>query len=117
MSQGPPRFGALPDWLRWQEHLHPNAIDLGLDRVRRVLKTMKLERPPMPILTVGGTNGKGSCVAFLEAMLRAADYRVGAYTSPHLLRYNERVCINGAEANGSGVCARLLPMWMRNAAT
>ncbi len=94
----------LVDWLRWQEHLHPNPIDLGLDRVRCVLKAMELEHPPYRVLTVGGTNGKGSCVAFLDAILRAEGYKVGAYTSPHLLRYNERICINGVGVTDAELC-------------
>ncbi|MDE2235535.1 MAG: bifunctional tetrahydrofolate synthase/dihydrofolate synthase [Gammaproteobacteria bacterium] len=93
------RFNTLSEWLRWQESMHPNAIDLGLERVQRVLAAMGLEQPPYRVLTVGGTNGKGSCVAFLDAMLRAQGYAVGAYTSPHLLRYNERVCIQGLEVS------------------
>ncbi|MGA9851931.1 MAG: bifunctional tetrahydrofolate synthase/dihydrofolate synthase [Gammaproteobacteria bacterium] len=99
------RFPTLEAWLHWQEQLHPNPIDLGLDRVRRVLKFMELEQLPFHVLTVGGTNGKGSCVAFLDAMLRAQGHKVGAYTSPHLLRYNERICINGAEATDEELCA------------
>ena len=91
------RFHTLPEWLRWQESMHPNAIDLGLERVRQVLAAMHLEQPAYRVLTVGGTNGKGSCVAFLDAMLRSQGYAVGAYTSPHLLRYNERVCVQGRE--------------------
>ncbi|MGH8281156.1 MAG: bifunctional tetrahydrofolate synthase/dihydrofolate synthase [Gammaproteobacteria bacterium] len=94
----------LVDWLRWQEHLHPNPIDLGLDRVKHVLRTMHLEHPSYHVLTVGGTNGKGSCVAFLDAILRAEGYKVGAYTSPHLLRYNERICINGVEVTDAELC-------------
>lgn len=85
------RYSTLADWLAWQESLHPTKIDLGLERVRTVLRRMGLEQPAYAVITVGGTNGKGSCVALLEAMLSAAGYRVGAYTSPHLLRYNERV--------------------------
>ena len=79
------------------------VIDLGLDcGVRRVLKTMKVERPPMPILTVGGNDGKGSCVAFLG---HAACGRLSRRRRhPHLLRYNERVCINGAEATDAELC-------------
>jgi dihydrofolate synthase/folylpolyglutamate synthase len=92
------RFTTLADWLRWQEQLHPNPIDLGLERVRQVLQGMDLGPVPFQVLTVGGTNGKGSCVALLDAMLRAQGYTVGAYTSPHLLRYNERICIQGVEA-------------------
>jgi dihydrofolate synthase / folylpolyglutamate synthase len=95
----------LDDWLRWQEQLHPNPIDLGLERVKLVLKAMGLDPPPYRVLTIGGTNGKGSCVAFLDAMLRAQRYKVGAYTSPHLLRYNERVCIQGIEATDAELCA------------
>jgi dihydrofolate synthase/folylpolyglutamate synthase len=104
MPPNPPRFSTLASWLRWQEQLHPNPIDLGLERVRRVLAAMHLERPPFPVLTVGGTNGKGSCVAYLDAMLRAQGYKVGAYTSPHILHYNERVCVNGHEAGDEEFC-------------
>jgi len=98
------RFSTLDDWLRWQETLHPRTIDLGLERVRTVLRRLQPRPPVQTIITVGGTNGKGSCVAFLDAMLRAAGYRVGAYTSPHLLRYNERIRINGIEAVDAALC-------------
>ena len=104
MPPNPPRFSTLTDWLRWQEQLHPNPIDLGLERVRRVLAALRLERLPFQVLTVGGTNGKGSCVAYLDAILRAQGYKVGAYTSPHILRYNERVCVNGREAGNEEIC-------------
>lgn len=99
-----PPFTNLADWLRWQEQLHPNAIDMGLERVQRVLERMQLLQPPFRVLTVGGTNGKGSCVAMLEAILRARGYKVGAYTSPHLLRYNERVRVAGHEAGDREFC-------------
>ena len=98
------RFTILDDWLRWQETLHPRSIDLGLERVRTVLRRLQPEPPSHTVITVGGTNGKGSCVAFLDAILRAAGYRVGAYTSPHLLRYNERIRINGVEADDAMLC-------------
>ena len=98
------RFATLDDWLRWQETLHPRTIDLGLERVRTVLRRLQPEPPPHIAITVGGTNGKGSCVALLEAILRAAGYRVGAYTSPHLLRYNERIRIDGAAASDDALC-------------
>ena len=97
------RFATLDDWLRWQETLHPKAIDLSLDRVRTVLRRLRPEPPAYPVITVGGTNGKGSCVAMLDAILRAAGYQVGAYTSPHLLRYNERIQINGAAADDAAI--------------
>jgi dihydrofolate synthase / folylpolyglutamate synthase len=95
------RFTTLADWLHWQEQLHPNAIDLGLDRVKQVLGRMHLTEPTFQALIIGGTNGKGSCAAFLEAMLRAQGYKVGAYTSPHLLRYNERISLQGSEVSDS----------------
>ena len=98
------RFTTLDDWLRWQETLHPKAIELGLDRVRTVLRRLQPEAPPFAVITVGGTNGKGSCVAFLDAILRAAGYRVGAYASPHLLRYNERIRVDGVEAEDETLC-------------
>lgn len=89
----------LAEWLSYQERTHPREIELGLDRVRAVWEAMGAPRPAPIVITVGGTNGKGSTVAFLEGMLRAAGYRVGCYTSPHLLRYNERVRIEGDDAS------------------
>ena len=95
----PAQRRSLGEWLDWQSTLHPRAIDLGLERCRRVRDAMGLgaahesNRPPR--IVVAGTNGKGSCVAFLESMLAAAGLRTGAYTSPHLHRYNERVRIAG----------------------
>ncbi len=89
----------LDDWLDYQQRVHPRAIALGLDRVRKVWTRLGTPEPAPVVITVGGTNGKGSTVAFLEAMLRAAGKRVGAYTSPHLLRYNERVRIDGADVD------------------
>ncbi|HET9836528.1 MAG TPA: bifunctional tetrahydrofolate synthase/dihydrofolate synthase [Rhodanobacteraceae bacterium] len=88
----------LADWLDYQQRIHARGIDLGLDRVREVWQRMGAPSIARTVITVGGTNGKGSTVAFLEAMLRAGGMRVGAYTSPHILLYNERVRINGAEA-------------------
>lgn len=102
------RFDSLNDWLTWQETLHPVEIDLGLDRVNRVSSNLGikegLSNSPVTVITVAGTNGKGSCVAMLDAILRAAGYRVGTYTSPHLFRYNERIHINGAEIEDSTLC-------------
>ena len=87
----------LDDWLKHLERLHPQAIAMGLDRVLSVKKALALD-PGYPLITVGGTNGKGSCCAMLESILLCAGYRVGCYTSPHLLRYNERVRVGGMEA-------------------
>jgi dihydrofolate synthase/folylpolyglutamate synthase len=99
------RFQTLADWLRWQEQLHPKSIDLGLARVREVWRELHAEDFSCPVITVGGTNGKGSCVAMLEAIYRGAGYRVGAYTSPHLWRYNERIRIDGEAASDEVICA------------
>ena len=95
MSAGP-RFDRLEDWLDWQQRLHPATIELGLERVGRVLGRTGWRRPDVPVLTVGGTNGKGSTVALLDAVLRAAGLRVGTFTSPHLVDYRERIRIDGA---------------------
>jgi len=88
----------LADWLAYIEQQHPQVIALGLERVARVRDALGLA-PAVPIITVAGTNGKGSTCAMLEAILDAAGYRVGLYTSPHLLRYNERVRIGRREAD------------------
>jgi dihydrofolate synthase/folylpolyglutamate synthase len=87
----------LADWLAYIEQLHPRTIDLGLERVEKVRAGLGAQ-VRCPIVVVGGTNGKGSTCAMLEAILLAAGYRTGLYTSPHLLRYNERVRIAGYEA-------------------
>jgi len=88
----------LEQWLQWQQGLNAAGIELGLDRVRAVGSRLGVLDPGVPVITVAGTNGKGSVVAYLEAMLRAEGYRTGAYTSPHLLRYNERVKVAGRDA-------------------
>jgi len=87
----------LEQWLDYIERLHPKTIALGLDRVEKVKQALGLA-PAFPIITVGGTNGKGSVCAMLEAILHCSGFRVGCYTSPHLLRYNERVRVARAEA-------------------
>jgi dihydrofolate synthase/folylpolyglutamate synthase len=87
----------LAQWLEHIERLHPQAIALGLDRVHAVRRQLGLD-PQFPLVTVGGTNGKGSVCVMMESVLHCAGYRVGCYTSPHLLRYNERVRIARAEA-------------------
>ncbi|MBI3044279.1 MAG: bifunctional tetrahydrofolate synthase/dihydrofolate synthase [Betaproteobacteria bacterium] len=92
--------GSLADWLAYIERLHPQAIALGLERVQRVKRALGLA-PAFPLITVGGTNGKGSVCAMLEGILHLAGYRVGCYTSPHLLRYNERVRVSRTEASNA----------------
>jgi len=97
------RFQNLNDWLDWQTQLHPSSIELGLDRVAAVWQQLYPHPFPSTVITVAGTNGKGSCVAMLDAIFRAAGYRVGCYTSPHLLRYNERIRINGEELSDDAI--------------
>ncbi|MCW2037975.1 bifunctional tetrahydrofolate synthase/dihydrofolate synthase [Xanthomonas campestris] len=95
----------LSDWLAYIEQQHPSAIAMGLERVREVAARLQIEAPAAHVIVVGGTNGKGSTVAFIEAIGRAAGWKVGAYTSPHLLRYNERVRIDGVEASDAQLVA------------
>lgn len=103
----PPEASAswgLDDWLRYQEGLHPTAIELGLNRVAGVADRLGLRQAPPVTLTVGGTNGKGSTTTLLSLIYREAGYRVGAYTSPHLFRYNERVAIDGQPVEDEALC-------------
>jgi len=90
---------SLADWLERQEKSHPSAIDLSLARVREVAQRLGLTAPACRVVTVAGTNGKGSTVAYIDALLRAAGRRSGRFTSPHLRRYNERICVDGVEAS------------------
>lgn len=99
------RFNSLPQWLAWQEKLHFTEIDPGLTRIGAVWQRLSANKPlPFKVVTVAGTNGKGSSVALLTAILRAAGYKTGSYTSPHLLRYNERISINGVPASDLQIC-------------
>ena len=93
----------LGEWLAFIEQQHPQPIALGLERVQQVLGRLQL-RLPSPVITVAGTNGKGSTCAMLESILAASGRRTGLYTSPHLLRYSERVRIAGAEASDDALC-------------
>ena len=88
---------SLFDWLKYLTSIHTSAIDLGLDRVALVANKGKLTKPAPMVITVAGTNGKGSTCAILESILQQAGYKTGVYSSPHLIRYNERVRINGKE--------------------
>jgi dihydrofolate synthase/folylpolyglutamate synthase len=95
----------LAEWLSYQQHVNPHAIELGLDRVRSVWQRMGAAAPARRVITVAGTNGKGSTVALVEAMARGAGLRVGAYTSPHLLAYNERIRIDGEDVDDASLLA------------
>jgi len=94
----------LAEWLSYIESLHPKSIAMGLDRVKQMIDRLKLH-PEFTIIIVAGTNGKGSTCAMLEQIYTGAGYKVGCYTSPHLLRYNERVRINKQEASDEALCA------------
>ena len=98
------RFSSLHEWLDWQEGLHPSTIELGLERVAEVFKRLHSSLPSIPVITVAGTNGKGSSVALLESIYQQAGYQTGVYTSPHLLRYNERIHLNGKEVSDELIC-------------
>ncbi|MDN3639453.1 bifunctional tetrahydrofolate synthase/dihydrofolate synthase [Simiduia curdlanivorans] len=100
------RFDNLADWLHWQEQHHPSAIDLGLARVKQVADRLGLTQPcaQRTVITVAGTNGKGSAVATLESLCLANDESVGAYTSPHLLHYNERIRVGGVPVDDGLIC-------------
>lgn len=89
----------LADWLERQQSVHPKSIDLGLARVTHVAKRLGVDKARSPVITVGGTNGKGSVVAHSDAFLRAMGFSTGVFTSPHLVRYNERIVLNGAEVS------------------
>lgn len=115
---------SLDEWLELLETRHPKEIELGLDRVGRVAvqlgllpsNSSKLDSPELDnyqkidhpiakqIIIVAGTNGKGSCVAAIDSILRSAGYQVGTYTSPHFIRYNERICINGMDIDDESIC-------------
>lgn len=95
---------SLTDWLSYLEHVHPITIDMGLDRVRAVAQKANLLQLPGRVITVGGTNGKGTTCAMLSSILRAAGYRTGVYASPHILHYNERITIDGQLASDEALC-------------
>lgn len=108
------RFSQLADWLAWQETLHPKAIDMGLERVREVARRLDAQLGGMLLgqhtedrvnrVLVAGTNGKGSCIASMDTLLRSQGLCVGCYTSPHLISYNERICINGQPVSDAALC-------------
>jgi dihydrofolate synthase/folylpolyglutamate synthase len=101
----PERGQSLDRWLAWFETVHPKRIDLRLDRFVAILEELGLRTPPYPVVTVAGTNGKGSCVAMLESIYWHAGYDVGTFTSPHLWRFNERIRVNGADTHDAELVA------------
>ncbi len=99
-----PRFNNLNDWLSWQETLHPVAIELKLERIGEVAKRLGIRHPDFPIITIAGTNGKGSTVSLMDAILSSEGYKVGTYTSPHLINYNERIVVSGEPVDDAPIC-------------
>ncbi|MES2218741.1 MAG: bifunctional tetrahydrofolate synthase/dihydrofolate synthase [Pseudomonadota bacterium] len=95
----------LEEWVSYISTVHATEMELGLARVRQVADKLGLLTPDCPVITIGGTNGKGSCVAGLEAVYRAQGYNVGAFTSPYLIRLNEEIRINGVEASDRDFCS------------
>lgn len=95
----------LSAWLDYIAQVHPREIELGLERARTVATRMQLTRPAPLVITVAGTNGKGSCVASLEALLQVSGYRTAAYTSPHIHVFNERIRIGAENATDAQLCA------------
>ena len=98
------RFNKLNEWLEWQEELHFTAIELGLDRCTAVAENMGLLNPDFTVISVSGTNGKGSSVTMIDSILTNSGYKTGCYTSPHLIRYNERVKLGGIEVTDEMLC-------------
>lgn len=96
---------SLDQWLAYQAQVHPQAIDLGLERLRVVLERLEWRQPTVPVITVAGTNGKGSVSAYCAAILRAAGYKVGTFTSPHLRDYRERILIHDRLAHAEELVA------------
>jgi len=94
----------LQQWLSWQEQLHWQSIDLGLERCRIIAERLDLLKPDFKIITVAGTNGKGSSVVMLENIYKSNGYLIGRYTTPHLLKYNERIVINGKMIEDEEIC-------------
>jgi dihydrofolate synthase/folylpolyglutamate synthase len=97
-------FNLLQDWLKWQESLHPFYIDLGLERAAQVFQALHPDYVKPATITVAGTNGKGSTVAYLETIYVEQGYRVGSYTSPHILKYNERIKVDGIPVSDEQIC-------------
>ncbi len=106
-SRPPNPTDSLSQWLAWLETIHPVSIDMGLDRVGQVADRLNMRPVDKPLVLVGGTNGKGSTVAMLSAIYTAAGYRVGSYTSPHIIDFRERIRINGEMAPAADIVQAL----------
>ena len=101
----PAKGSSLESWLQYISNVHPREIELGLGRTQRVAATLGLTKPAPLVVTVAGTNGKGSCVAAMEAILQQAGFKTGCYTSPHIHLFNERIRINGNNISDESLIA------------
>ena len=99
------RFSDLDGWLAWQETLHPTAVELKLERIRKVADALELMPLACPVITVAGTNGKGTCATVSAAVLQQYGMRTGLYTSPHLVAYNERIRVGGRPCEDDEIIA------------
>lgn len=104
----PQAASPLASWLSYLENLHSKTIDLGLERVSQVARKLGVLKPAPFVFTVAGTNGKGTTCRTLESVLTAAGYKVGVYSSPHLVRYTERVRVQGVNCRNQPIPPRLL---------
>ena len=93
------RFDTVNEWLEWQQTVHPLNIDFKIERILSVYKKLNISKVAKKVVTVAGTNGKGSTVSFLESLLKNNNFNVGSFTSPHILKYNERIKINGQDVD------------------
>ena len=98
------RLKTLNEWLNWQESLHTQEIDLGLERIQKIYQKLFPDGVPFQVITVAGTNGKGSTIAFIDSIYQQSDFKVGAFTSPHLIKYNERFSVNGEMVGDESIC-------------
>ncbi|MFW1676314.1 bifunctional tetrahydrofolate synthase/dihydrofolate synthase [Pontibacter sp. JAM-7] len=105
MTQPPHSTRTLADWLLWMEQCHPSEIELGLSRVSQVAERLAVDLSASRVVTIAGTNGKGSTVRYLQTIYQLAGYRVGCYTSPHFLHYNERIELKGQPVSDAQLCA------------
>jgi dihydrofolate synthase/folylpolyglutamate synthase len=98
------RLNTLDDWLNYQQNLHFQEIDLGLERVKKVYQKLFPKGVPFKVISVAGTNGKGSTVAFIGSIYQQSNFKVAQFSSPHILKYNERFVINGVQATDEQIC-------------
>ncbi|CAC9575314.1 Dihydrofolate synthase (EC 6.3.2.12) @ Folylpolyglutamate synthase (EC 6.3.2.17) [uncultured Gammaproteobacteria bacterium] len=99
------RLSTLDDWLNYQENLHSHEIDLGLERIQAVYQKLFPNEVSFKVITVAGTNGKGSTIAFIDSIYQQSNYKVAKFTSPHILQYGERFSVNGAQIADAKICS------------